>query len=88
MGRFQPGNGGRPKGAKNRLTISVKDAVLDAFNKMQESEEHNIVTWGKANPTDFYKIASKLIPTDVQAEINHKGTVNLNIKRGNRSTPE
>lgn len=69
MGKFEKGNSGRPKGAINQLTKTVKQRVLDAFNELQDDAKANLSTWGRENPTEFYKIASKLIPTEVDAKV-------------------
>jgi hypothetical protein len=60
---------GRPAGTPNKLTKTVKETVLAAFNDLQSDPKANIMTWAKDNPTDFYKIASKLIPTEVNANV-------------------
>jgi len=59
---FEKGEGGRPKGAVNKSTKLVKEVFAEAFAELQEDEFTNLVTWGKDNPTEFYKLASKLIP--------------------------
>lgn len=66
---FKAGQGGRPKGATNRLTRTVKETVLAAFNDLQNDPKANILTWAKDQPTEFYKIASKLIPTELNATV-------------------
>lgn len=66
---FQKGNPGKPKGATSEFKSTVKEAVLDAFHKLQEGEETNLAAWGKDNLTEFYKIAAKLIPTEVKATV-------------------
>lgn len=66
---FKKGQGGRQKGAINKLTKTVRDTVLSAFNELQDDPKANITTWAKDNPTEFYKIASKLIPTEVNASV-------------------
>ena len=60
---------GRPKGAINKLTKTVKETVLGAFNELQADPKANIMAWAKENTTEFYKIASKLIPTEVNASV-------------------
>ena len=40
-----------------------------AFLELQKSEEHNLVSFAKKYPRDFYVIASKLIPTEVNAAL-------------------
>jgi len=62
---FKKGEGGRPKGAQNKLTKTVKETVLAAFNELQKDPKANIITWGRENPRDFYQIAAKLIPTEL-----------------------
>ena len=55
---------GRPKGSKNKLPLTFKQAVIDAFEELGGTG--TLVKWGKSNPTEFYKIAARLIPTEVQ----------------------
>ena len=74
MGKFKPGEGGRPKGSENKLTRSVKDTVLAVFNELQTEPKVNLKDWAKQRPTDFYNIAAKLIPTEVKANIDAKVT--------------
>lgn len=62
---FEKGQGGRPKGAQNKLTKTVRQVVLDTFNKLQETKQHNLEAFAKENPVEFYRIAAKLIPTEV-----------------------
>lgn len=72
MAKFQKGNSGKPKGAKNKITRTVKEAVLDVFNKLQDDPKANLFEWGKKNPGMFYQIAAKLIPTEVDAKVSEK----------------
>lgn len=69
---FQKGQSGNPAGRKpgtqNRLTLTVKQGFEAAFEKMQGGE-HALDKWAAKNPTDFYKLASKLIPSQITAEL-------------------
>lgn len=69
---FEKGNPGKPKGAVNKTTKLVKEVFAEAFAVLQEDEVVKLAVWGKENPTEFYKLASKLIPTqmDIAANIN------------------
>lgn len=67
-GRFKPGNPGRPPGP-NKLTKTVKETVLAVFNDLQEDPEVRLGVWAKMEPTEFYKIAAKLIPTEITATV-------------------
>jgi hypothetical protein len=73
MAQFQKGNTGKPKGAQNKLTKSVKEAFEIAFNELQGDENANLATWAKQNTTEFYKLAAKLIPTSVNADLTTQG---------------
>lgn len=65
-----PKYGGRQKGGVNKITSSFKELVQSTYETLEENGE-GMLKWAKANKTDFYKIASKLIPTEmaVKAEI-------------------
>ena len=72
MAKFQKGNkkkGGRQPGSQNKLTRTVKEVVLNAFNDIQSDPKVNIIAFAKSNPKDFYNIAAKLIPTELAAKI-------------------
>jgi hypothetical protein len=70
---FKKGNSGKPKGSQNKLTKSVKEAFEIAFNELQSDKNANLATWAKENTTDFYRLAAKLIPTAVSADITSNG---------------
>lgn len=69
---FQKGNSGKPKGATNKLTRTFKEILTNALEALQEDKKNNLEAWAKENPTEFYKIASKLIPTEVNATVEGK----------------
>lgn len=62
---FAPGNPGRPKGAVGKLNKTVKETVLAVFQELQNDPKANLLQWAKKEPTEFYKIAAKLIPTEI-----------------------
>jgi len=66
VGDGTPGPG-RPKGMPNKSTASIKAAFLEAFERRGGAEA--LVTWAETNETEFYKLASKLIPTEVNAAV-------------------
>ena len=69
MARFVKGQvqnpAGRPKGAIGKLNKTVKETVLNTFNKLQEDKSHNLEAFARKHPKEFYLIASKLIPTEM-----------------------
>jgi hypothetical protein len=62
--------GGRQKGSVNKLTSSFKELVQATYESL-EADGNGMLQWANDNKTEFYKIASKLIPTEmaVKAEI-------------------
>lgn len=61
--------GGKVKGTPNKITRTVKETVLAVFNDLQSDPKNNLLEFGKKYPRDFYQIASKLIPNEVQAKV-------------------
>lgn len=61
--------GGREKGTANKLTASFKELVTKAYQTLEDKKDKGLVNWAIKNETDFYKIASKLIPTELQNQI-------------------
>lgn len=61
--------GGRQKGVQNHLTKTVKETVLEVFNKLQDDPKSNLEQFAKKYPREFYQIAAKLIPTEITGNI-------------------
>lgn len=55
--------GGRQKGVPNKATAGVKAAMLEAFKGIGGVPA--LTVWAKANPTEYYKLFARLIPTEV-----------------------
>jgi hypothetical protein len=47
------------------LTRTVKAGFTDTFNELQDDPNFSLPVWARANPTEFYKLAAKLIPTEL-----------------------
>lgn len=78
---FKPGKpktGGRRKNVPNKLTTTVKETVLTVFLSLQNDAKHNLEAFAKRYPKDFYTIAAKLIPTEIQGQIDASITWNEN----------
>jgi hypothetical protein len=63
-GQPRPKNAGRKPGSKNKVTANVKAALVEAFDEL--GGVPSLVKWGKKNPSHFYAIWSKLLPTEVK----------------------
>lgn len=68
-----------PSRGQGKLNKTIKESVLAVFNQMQKDPKVSLLAWGKKEPTEFYKIAAKLIPTEVNANIDNN--INLHIVR-------
>lgn len=77
--------GGRKAGTQNKLTVTVKQAFEDAFKTLQADPKVKLVKWGKENPTEFYKLSSKLIPAEITANINVQESALELLARGTGS---
>lgn len=71
-GDKKPESSGRKEGSINKLTKTVKERVLEVFNELQDDPQANLLSWAKDEPTEFYKIAAKLIPADINAKVDGK----------------
>jgi hypothetical protein len=65
-GRKHP-ESGRKKGVPNRLTSSFREAVLTVFRDIGGTE--HLEQWALAHPTEFYKIAARLIPNEITGQV-------------------
>ena len=63
---FQKGEGGRPKGVRNKLTATVKEAIVEAFNQVGGVEY--LVRIAFADPKTFCALVGKVIPLQVTGE--------------------
>ncbi len=70
--------GGRQKGTPNKVTATVRETFERVFSQLQEGDDANLQTWAEQNPTEFYKLSSKLIPTDVALQ----GALIVNVVTG------
>jgi hypothetical protein len=65
-----PKTGGRKPGTPNKTTVAVKEAFKQAFDDLGGTSA--LVTWAMENPTQFYQLYSKLIPTEIDATLSGK----------------
>lgn len=83
---FEPGNPGKPKGAVTKTNKLVKDFVAEVFETLQNSDEAkqkkaDLLGWAQDNPKDFYTIAAKLIPLqmDIAGKVVHEHITGMRI---------
>lgn len=84
-------NAGRPKGALNKESRMFLDALAGAVEAMQADANHNLLTWGKKNPNEFWKIAAKLLPSTIQGDLDvtsNGETISISINALPKQTRE
>jgi hypothetical protein len=64
---------GRAKGALNKTTKAVKDALQEAFEGLGGVVA--LTAWAKDEPTEFYKLWAKMLPTEVKAKVENVGDI-------------
>lgn len=81
-GDKKPEGSGKQLGTPNKLTSTVKEVFTTVFTELQTDSEVNLKEWGKNNPTEFYKLCSKLIPAAVEMKAEIEGVEQV-FKIGN-----
>lgn len=62
---------GRKKGVPNKTTAAIKTAIMAVYEALQEGEEEphgHFLNWARETPTEFYKLASKLLPLQLTGD--------------------
>lgn len=78
--------GGRQPGSPNKTTVSVKAAFEQAFDELGGAA--SLVSWGREQPTEFYKLYAKLLPVQVNADMKHQGTISIVVDTGVPRAPD
>ena len=60
--------GGRKVGTPNKVTRTVREAFTEAFAIVDQGATA-LAVWGAENPEKFYTLATKLIPSTVEATV-------------------
>ena len=75
---FKKGQSGNPKGkpvgALNKVSSTVKQKFVDVFLDLQVAPQFALREWAMSSPqnlTEFYKMATKLFPVEISAEVAH-----------------
>ena len=71
--------GGRRSGTSNRLTGAFREAVQIVYNGLGGHE--SFLRWARENPTEYYKIAARLIPAEMREDTKDK-TITVIVNRG------
>ena len=72
--------GGRQKGTPNKLTTTFREAVLLTYHNIGGHEAFS--NWAAKNRTEFYRIAARLIPAEINDSDGDRVTVIVNRSGG------
>lgn len=61
---FKKGEGGRPKGSKNKATVALKDLILQALSGAGGAKY--LQQQAKQNPTAFLALVGRVLPLQVK----------------------
>lgn len=72
---------GRPKGSKNKTTTLLKDAILKAAEAAGDKEGMvgYLTTQAKENPQSFLPLLGKVLPMQVDGDVDHTHRVVVEI---------
>jgi hypothetical protein len=80
IGEGKPGPG-RPKGAENKLTKTVKMMVLAALDKV--GGEKYLARMAKSHPQAFMTLLGKILPTQVVGDMSYRFVARMPKPEGN-----
>lgn len=63
---FRKGQGGRPKGTKNKATAALKDMILQALSNAGGTRY--LQQQAKKNPTAFLTLVGRVLPLQVKED--------------------
>lgn len=72
-----PKTGGRKKGTPNKAGVEVKAALEKAFTAI--GGHAALARWARDNPTEFYKLWTRLLPKDINATIDGQMRLGGNV---------
>ncbi|MGL3710532.1 hypothetical protein ACSYAY_06670 [Leptospirillum ferriphilum] len=75
---------GRPRGAQNKITRALREAVLKAFDEV--GGEAWLVEVARTDPRTFVSLLGRLLPNEVKAEV-QSGPMQIVIGSGDLLLP-
>ena len=66
---------GRPPGVPNKISGTVKENIIDVFNKLGGVDR--MTEWAMESPTQFYALYAKLLPTQVESDLHVSGALDI-----------
>lgn len=84
---FQPGQSGNPKGREkgviNKTSATFKQALQETFERLGGVD--HLIDWASAEPTEFYKIYAKTLPTEIKGQLNGEKKITVEFVKSKPS---
>lgn len=77
---------GRPKGSKNKVTVALKDGIMEAYQKA--GGVRYLVGVAKSDPKTFCGLLGRILPHEVQADLKQSGDVTFTMVYQNSNENE
>lgn len=74
-GEPRPPGAGRKRGTPNRVTTGAKLAMLAVYDGLGGDRAFEL--WAEKNPSEFYKLFARLIPTEHQVSGHEGGPIRV-----------
>jgi hypothetical protein len=58
----------KPKGALNKTSATAKENLIAVFTRLGGTAQ--MATWARKNQTDFYRLYARLVPQQVDLDVN------------------
>lgn len=84
-GQPRPKGAGRKKGQANRMTVAVKEAIMNAFEEV--GGEKYLVNVAHNDPKTFCTLLGKILPAEIKAEMELAGEVHIHVNTGMTNRP-
>ena len=71
---------GRPRGSLGKKTIAMREAIASVFDELQAAHKGpgthpDFLAWAKDNRTEFYRMAVRTLPLQIEATATSIGLV-------------
>jgi hypothetical protein len=68
---------GRPKGSTNKMSATVKEALLKTYDEI--GGDARFALWAAGEPTEFYKLFAKMLPKEMEVAGAGGGPLSVSI---------
>ena len=71
--------GGRKKGTPNKVRKTTLESLQNVYQQIGGDEA--FADFANENPTEFYKIWSKVLPKEIHTNLEHEGSITISWEK-------